>query len=54
MFKILSNCYHKYHNSIKTKAKGDAELMLSTLMWLLIDQSNETERLCLLFEDSPY
>lgn len=43
-----SSCYHKYHNSIKTKAKGDAELMLSTMMALLIEQSNELERLGLL------
>jgi hypothetical protein len=45
MLKMISNCYHKYHNSIRTKSKGDTELILSTMMSLLIEQSNEIERL---------
>lgn len=45
ILRMISNCYHKYHNSIRTKSKGDPELMLSTMMSLLIEQSNEIERL---------
>jgi hypothetical protein len=45
MLKMISNCYHKYHNLIRTKSNGDTELMLSTMMSLLIEQSNEIERL---------
>ena len=45
MLKMISNCYHKFHNSIKTKSQSDTELLLSTTMALLIEQSNEIERL---------
>ena len=45
MSKILSNCYHKYHDSIRTKSQGDTELLHSTIMALLIEQSNEIERI---------
>lgn len=48
MSKILSNCYHKYHNSIRTKSQSDIELLHSTIMALLIEQSNEIERIGLL------
>lgn len=48
MSKILSNCYHKYHNSIRTKLQSDIELLHSTIMALLIEQSNEIERIGLL------
>lgn len=46
LLKIRSNCYHKYHNSVRTKTKGDTELMFSTLMALLIAQNEEIEGLC--------
>ena len=45
MLKMISNCYHKFHNSIRTKSQSDTELLLSTTMALLIEQSNEIERL---------
>lgn len=45
MLRMLLNCYHKYRNSIKAKSRSDNELMLSTMMSLLIEQSNEIERL---------
>lgn len=48
MLKMISNCYHKYHNSIRAKSKGDGELMLSAILSFLIEQSNEIERLRLL------
>lgn len=45
MLKMISKCYHKFHNSIRTKSQSDTELLLSTTMALLIEQSNEIERL---------
>ncbi|WP_458746037.1 hypothetical protein [Candidatus Nitrosocosmicus sp. T] len=48
ILKTISNCYHQYHNSITAKSRGDTEIMLSTVMSLLIKQSNEIERLHLL------
>lgn len=45
MLSMISNCYHKYHNSIKLKSASDPELMLSTVMSILIEQSSEIERL---------
>jgi len=42
---MIVNCYHKYHNSIRTKSYSDIELMLATIMSLLLEQSNEIERL---------
>ena len=48
MSKILSNCYHKYRNSIRTKSQSDIELLHSAIMALLIEQSNEIERIGLL------
>jgi hypothetical protein len=45
MLRMISNCYHKFHNSIRTKSQSDTELLLSTIMSLLIEQSNEIERL---------
>ena len=32
IFRMISNCYHKYHNSIRTKSESDTELLLSTIM----------------------
>ncbi|MDN5847206.1 MAG: hypothetical protein L0H53_13140 [Candidatus Nitrosocosmicus sp.] len=52
IFRMISNCYHKYHNSIKAKSQGNTELMLSTIMALLIEQSNEIERLDLLSKNN--
>jgi hypothetical protein len=46
--KMISNCYHEFHNSIKTKSQSDTELLASTTMTLLIEQSNKIERLSLL------
>lgn len=48
MLRMLSSCYHKYHNSINVKSGSDIELMLSAVMSLLIEQSNEIERLSLI------
>jgi hypothetical protein len=45
---MISNCYHTYYQSIKTKSESDGELLLSAIMALLIEQSNELERLSLL------
>ncbi|HYF99389.1 MAG TPA: hypothetical protein VD815_04800 [Candidatus Saccharimonadales bacterium] len=45
MSRMLSDCFHKNHNSIKVKSRCDPELMLSTVMSLLIEQSNEIKRL---------
>jgi hypothetical protein len=45
MLNMLSNCYHKYHNSIRAKSKGNTELIYSTIMALSIEQSKEIERL---------
>jgi hypothetical protein len=45
MLRMISKCYHKYHNSIITKSESDTELLLSTIMALLIEQSSEIERL---------
>jgi len=45
ILKMISDCYHKNHNSINSKSKGDSEMMMSTIMSLLIEQSNELERL---------
>lgn len=44
MSRIFSNCYQTYCNLIKAKSGSDTELMLSTLMALLIEQSKEIER----------
>jgi len=43
MLKMISDCYHKFHKSIKTKSQSDTELLIPTLMALLIEQSNEIE-----------
>lgn len=48
LLRMISSCYHKYHNLIKAKSESDTELMLSTLMALLIGQSNEIDKLGLL------
>jgi hypothetical protein len=48
MLRMISNCYHKYHSSIRTKSESDIELLLSTMMSLLIEQSSEAKRLSLL------
>ncbi len=48
MLKMISDSYHKYHNSIRAKSESDAVMMMSTIMSLLIAQSNELERLGLL------
>ena len=45
MLRMISGCYHTYHNSIKAKSESDTELMLSTLMALHMGQNNEIERL---------
>ena len=42
---MISNCYHKYYNSFRTKSQSDIELLLPTIMALLIDKSKEIERL---------
>ncbi len=46
ILKMIANCYHKYHNSIKTKSQSDTELLFSMIMALLIEQSKEIEILC--------
>lgn len=45
MRKMISNCYHKFHNSIRTISQIDTKLLLSTMMTLLIELANEIERL---------
>ena len=45
ILKMIANCYHKYHNSIRAKSESDIELLLSTIMSLLIEQSKEIEKL---------
>lgn len=48
MLKMISNCYHRLHNSIRTKSKSDTGLLLSTIMSLLLEQSIEIERLSII------
>jgi hypothetical protein len=43
--KMISNCYHKYHGSIRSKSESDTDLLLSTIMSLLMGQNKEIERL---------
>jgi hypothetical protein len=45
MLRITSNCYHKHHNSIRTKSRSDTELMLSSILALLLEQTKEIESL---------
>lgn len=45
ILKMIANCYHEYHNSIRTKSESDTELLLSTIVSLLIQQSKEIESL---------
>ena len=52
MSKMLSNSYHKYPDSIRAKSGSDTELMLSTIMSLLIEQSSEIDSLSLLAKTS--
>ena len=43
--KVISECYHKHYNQIKSKSSNDSELFYSLIMALLIEQSNEIKRL---------
>ena len=43
--KMISECYHKHHKAIQAKSHNDIELFNSIIMALLIEQSNEIERL---------
>lgn len=45
ILKMIANCYHIFHGSIRTKSESDRELLLSTITSLLIEQSIELERL---------
>ncbi|MGD9533534.1 MAG: hypothetical protein AB7V56_07180 [Candidatus Nitrosocosmicus sp.] len=45
ILKMLSTCYHRYYKSIKTRSQNDIELMYSTIMTLLIEQTGEIVRL---------
>ncbi|KAA2281169.1 hypothetical protein [Candidatus Nitrosocosmicus sp. SS] len=45
ILKMLSTCYHRYYKSIKTRSQHDIELMYSTMMALLIEQTGEIVRL---------
>ena len=45
IFRIILNCYHKYHKSIITRSQSDTKLLISTVMSFLIKQSSEIERL---------
>lgn len=45
MLGMISNCYHKHHNSIRTKSKSDTELMFSTILALLLERTKEIESL---------
>jgi hypothetical protein len=54
ILKMIANCYHKYHNSIRNKSQSDTDLMLSTIMALLIEQCNEIERLRSLTQTRNY
>lgn len=42
---MISNCHHKHHNSIMTKSQSDTELMLSSKLALLLEQTKEIESL---------
>lgn len=53
IFRMISNCYHKYHKSILTRSRSDIELLVSVLMSILIEQSSEIERLSSLRSASP-
>ncbi|MDN5845553.1 MAG: hypothetical protein L0H53_04685 [Candidatus Nitrosocosmicus sp.] len=50
---MISECYHIHHNSIKSKSGSDTELIFSTIMSILIGQSNEIEILNLLSKNGP-
>ena len=43
--KLISECYHKHHKAIQAKSHNDIELFHSLIMTLLIEQSEEMERL---------
>ena len=43
--KLISNCYYKHHKAIQAKSHNDVELFNSLIMALLIEQSEEMERL---------
>ncbi|CAN5890460.1 hypothetical protein BH23THE1_BH23THE1_25070 [soil metagenome] len=43
--KMISECYHKLHKSIRAKSDNDVELFNSLMMALLIEQGKELERL---------
>lgn len=53
MLRMISSCYHKYHNAIRTKSESDTELLFSTIMALLIEQSQEVERLNSIIRAGP-
>jgi hypothetical protein len=53
IFRMISNCYHKYHKSILTRSRSDIELLVSVVMSILIEQSSEIERLGSLRSASP-
>lgn len=43
MVRMISNCYHKYHDSIKIKSGNYTEPMLSIIMALSMEQNIEIE-----------
>jgi hypothetical protein len=42
---MIKEAYFKHGNAINSKAEGDTQLMLSTIMALLIEQDKDIEKL---------
>ncbi|MDN5845450.1 MAG: hypothetical protein L0H53_04155 [Candidatus Nitrosocosmicus sp.] len=53
VLKMISECYHKYHKSIKTRSQSYTELMLSAIMALLVEQNREIESMERLAKTRP-
>ena len=45
LLRMISNCYHKHHNSIRTKSQSDTELIFSTMLAVLLEHTKEIESL---------
>jgi hypothetical protein len=44
LLKMVNEVYFKYQKSIQTKSESDAELMISTLMALLVEQNKKLSK----------
>jgi hypothetical protein len=44
LLKLINEVYYKYQKSIQTKSESDAELLISTIMALLVEQNKELNK----------